>query len=139
MIGSLGPVVFETSSEKLRTFDNFKRSGSGRWARHEIMHQKPKREFLGPGDEQISFTVRFDVAFGVNPADEIFVLRFLRDQGIAVPLVLNGRPVSYESLWVIETINESWTKIDNRGRLLAAEVELTLSEYVPPPPPEVTV
>lgn len=130
-------MVFETSSERIKTFSEFKRSGSGRWGKHEIMLQKPTKEFIGPGDEQISFTVRFDVTFGVNPADEIYVLRFIRDQGIAVPLILNGRPVSYESLWVIETINESWTKIDNRGRLLAAEVELTLSEYVPPPP-EVT-
>lgn len=130
MIGTLGPVVFETSTTKLRTFSNFKRSGSGRWAVHEIMHQKPKREFLGPADEQITLSVKLSAAFGVNPSDELYVLRWMRDNGIAVPLVFDGRPVS-ENLWVIESLAEAWTNVDNRGRLLTAEADLTLVEYVP--------
>lgn len=132
MIGSLGPVVFETSSERIRTFTDFKRSGSARWGKHEIMLGKPVKEFLGPGDEQITFSVRLDVSLGVNPTDELFILRFIRDNGLAMPLILNGRPVS-ENLWIIESLNENWKYVDNEGRLLAAEVELTISEYVPPP------
>ncbi|NLT94874.1 MAG: phage tail protein [Clostridia bacterium] len=129
MIGSFGPVVFETSTKRIRTFDDFKRSGSARWATHELMGRKPLREFLGPGLEQISFTIRLDVSLGVNPAHELTVLRLMRDQGMAFPLILEGRPLIVGSSWVIESMNETWLRVDNRGRLLAVEVELTLSEY----------
>jgi hypothetical protein len=131
MIGTLGPVVFETSTERIRTFDDFKRSGSGRWATHEIMRRKPAREFLGPGAEQISLSMRLDASLGISPANELYILRFLRDNGVAVPFILNGEPVS-ENYWVIESISENWRTVDNRGRLLVAQVEVSLSEYVTP-------
>ena len=117
MIGSLGPVVFEASMNKVCTFDNLNRSGSSRWADHEIMRKKPVKEFLGPGAEQITLSIKLDVSFGVNPSNELFVLRFLRDQGIAVPLIMAGQPVSYASLWVIESLSEAWTNVDNKGNL----------------------
>jgi hypothetical protein len=53
----------------------------------------------------------------------------MRDEGMDFPLILNGRPLTIGSTWVIESMNETWLHIDNRGRLLVAEVELTLSEY----------
>ena len=129
MIGSLGFIVFETSRERIRTFNDLKRSGNARWATHEIMGQKPVLEFLGPGAEQISLTMRFDITLGVKPADMLATLRATRDVGLATPFILGGKPVS-DNLWVIESINESWQHIDNAGRLLVAEVEVVLLEYV---------
>ena len=102
MIGTLGDVVFETSSEKIRTFDGMKRSGSARWATHDIMAHKPVLEFLGSGMEQISFSMRFDVSLGINPAAELETLRGLRDAGEASQLILNGKPIG-EHKWVIES------------------------------------
>lgn len=129
MIGSLGFIVFETSRERIRTFHDLKRSGNARWATHEIMGQKPVLEFLGPGAEQISLTMRFDITLGVKPADMLTTLRATRDVGLATPFILGGKPVS-DNLWVIESINESWQHIDNQGRLLVAEAEVVLLEYV---------
>ncbi len=131
MIGTLGDVVFETSSEKIRTFDGMKRSGSARWATHDIMAHKPVLEFLGSGMEQISFSMRFDVSLGINPAAELETLRGLRDAGEASQLILNGKPIG-EHKWVIESLSENWERIDNLGRLLVATVDITLKEYVPP-------
>lgn len=139
MIGSLGSVVFETSSNKVRTFSDFKRSGSGRWEKHDIILKKPKREFLGPGEEQVTLNIKLDSALGLNPSKELYMLRFLRDNGYAVPFILDGKPVSLitfdnlTNLWVIESVNESWKTVDNKGRLLCAEVQLTIAEYIPPP------
>ena len=47
-IGSLGNVVFEVSSEKVKTLRDMQRQGSARFATHEIIGKKPLREFLGP-------------------------------------------------------------------------------------------
>ena len=89
MIGTLGDVVFETSSEKIRTFDNMKRDGSARWTAHEVMSNKPVLEFIGPDIEQISFSMRLDVALGINPTAELETLREVRDKGEAVKLILD--------------------------------------------------
>ena len=131
MIGTLGNIVFETSNEKIRTFDNMKRAGSARWATHEIMNNKPVLEFIGPDVEQISFSMRLDVSLGINPAAELETLRGVRDKGEAVKLVLEGKPVT-EHKWVIENLSENWERIDNQGRLLVATVDVSLKEYVPP-------
>ena len=129
MIGTLGEVVFEVSASKVKTFDSMKRSGSGRWATHEIIGQKPVMEFLGPGIEQISFNMRFDVFLGINPSDELVVLRQMRDAGEAVTLILEGQPVT-DNLWVIESLSEDYPAIDNTGRILIANVDVSLKEYV---------
>lgn len=130
MIGILGFVTFETSSRRIRTFNSLQRSGSSRWATHEIIGKKPVLEFLGPGVEQIAFEMRLDIALGVDPADSFMFLRWSRDNGFAMPFILGGQPVS-ENLWVIQSMNENWRNVDNRGKLLSAEAEITLMEYVP--------
>ncbi len=129
MIGSLGEVVFEVSESAIRTFDEYKRSGTGRWTAHEVIGQKPVLEFLGPDLEQISFTIRLDVALGLNPGQELAALRALRDGGRAVTLMLAGYPVTTNQ-WVVESLNESVTAMDNRGNILTASVEVALKEYV---------
>jgi phage protein U len=129
MIGTLGNVVFETSAEKVRTFSNFKRKNSARLATHELLGRKPVVEFIGPGIESISFTIRLDVLLGLNPLQEAKALRDLRDKGEAVELVIGGEPVS-ENLWVIEDMSEDWDCIDNQGNILVIELDISLKEYV---------
>jgi phage protein U len=131
MIGSLGFTVFETSSKRIRTFSDLKRSGSARWAYHELVLKKPALEFLGPDVEHISLNIKLNVALGVNPSESLLILRWTRDVGLAVPFILDGRPVS-NNLWVIESLEETWQHIDNRGRLLVAEADVNLLEYVRP-------
>ncbi|WP_213692121.1 phage tail protein [Aminobacterium sp. EBM-42] len=127
MIGSFDDVVFETSADKVRTPENFQRQGAARFGTHEVAGQKPVLEFMGPGLDSVTMTICFRVALGVNPRVEIDRLREMRDDGIYAPLILAGRPLG---TFVIESINETWSQIDNHGRLLRATVDLTLREYV---------
>ena len=131
-IGSLGKVVFETSEKKIRTFFDLKRSASARIGTHDLIGKKPILEFVGPGLEQISMNVRLDVSLGLNPADELKVLREMRDKGEIVKFILNGEPVT-ENYWLIEQISEDHRQIDNKGRLLIADLSITMKEYVKPP------
>lgn len=121
-------MVFEVSLERTRTFDNFSRSGSGRWATHEIIGQKPFLEFLGPGQEEISFTVRLDASQGVNPEEELKKLRKMRDSGEIAVLIIGGQPVT-ENFWVLESLQEQQKVFNGDGKLILASVELTLKEY----------
>jgi phage protein U len=128
LIGTLGDIVFEVSRDKVRTFDNLTRKGAARWATHDVVGKKPVREFIGQGLESISFTMHLSVSLGVNPLAEINKLRELRDKGTPMELVLNGTSIS-DNLWVLEDLSEDWRKLDNKGILLFADVDVSLQEY----------
>ncbi|QQE75727.1 phage tail protein [Brevibacillus composti] len=127
-IGTFGEIVFEVSSNKILTFNDFARSGSGRWSTHEINLQKPLPEFHGPGQEEISFSIRLDIQLGVNPEIELEKLRKMRDIGAIAYLIVGGRPVS-QNMWLLESFREQHKTHDGQGRLLAAIVDLSLKEY----------
>jgi hypothetical protein len=128
VIGSFGDVIFEVSTRRVRTFDNFARGGSGRWAEHEIINQKPVPEFTGPGLEEISFSVRLDANMGVNPESELKKLREMRDTGKVADLIIGGEPIS-ESMWVLESLREQHKVFSGNGRIIIATAELSLKEY----------
>lgn len=125
-IATFGPVVFETSADVIRTFDGLSRSGSARWAAHEVIGQAPITEYLGPELEEISLNIRLDVSFGINPIDEINLLRYLRATGEANTLVIGGQGMGQ---YVAISVQEEWTRVDRWGRLLIAAVALKLKEY----------
>lgn len=128
MIGSLGDIPFEVSSEKIRTFDELRRSGSARYAYHNRQGGKEQSEFLGPTLEDITMTIRLTVMGKVNPKKEVEALRELRDDGTAVLFILNGEPqgVGY---WNIVGMSEEHKIVDAQGRTLHLDVSLTLKEY----------
>lgn len=129
MIGSLGPVVFIVSADVLRTFTDFTRSSSGRYAQHEILGKKPLTQFIGPGLDTVSFSMRFDARYGINPRKELDQLTDLDRKGKALPLIIGGKGIGV-GLWVIKGLEQSWNQVDNRGNVLVATVNITLEEYV---------
>ncbi|WP_068775782.1 phage tail protein [Paenibacillus sp. FJAT-26967] len=129
MIGSLGEMVFVANAETIRTFDDFKRSIAGRWAKHDILSKKPKSQRIGPGLDTISFTMRFDVRYGINPRKEMDRLVGLERDGKAMALTIGGKGVGV-GLWIITSIEQPWEIIDNQGNVLKASVNISLEEYV---------
>ena len=129
MIGYLGDVVFEVSADKVRTFDDLKRSGSARFASHDLIGRKPLLEFGGPGLDTISFTVTLASWLGVKPEEEVETLRNMRDEGMAVDFVLNGKPQG-EGLWAVESVSEESKYITQDGVENFIKCSLTLKEYV---------
>lgn len=128
-LGSFGEVVFEVSSERIRTFDNFTRKSADRWASHEIIGQKPKSEFLGPGLDQITFTMRFDVQHGTNPRTEMENLMIMSRAGQTAELTIGGKGLGVNQ-WKIVSLDQKWEVIDSQGNLLRSELDVTLEEYV---------
>lgn len=128
-IGSFSDIVFEVSAEKMRTLDDFSRSASGRWAIHEIIGQKPKSEFLGPSLDTISFKMRFDVQFGVNPKAEMDKLLIMCRAGHAETLIVGGEILGVDK-WVIKEVTQNWLHHDGQGRCIVGEADVKLEEYV---------
>lgn len=125
MIGSLGDIVFETSSSLVRTWDRLEQNQEARFAEHNIIDQKPKLQHLGPALNQ--FSMRLTLHEGLSdPQAEIDALTALRKAGDPVRLVIGGRS---EGLVVVLTIRVLDKARDNQGRLWSAELELRLKEY----------
>jgi len=130
VLGTFGDVVFEVSSQRIHTFNDFTREASARFEEHQRILQKPKLEFLGPEADQITFRMRFDVSFGITDvkAEMDKLLRKCRE-GKAETLLIGGvRYGLYK--WVVESVRQTMKVFDGQGRLISGEVEATLREYV---------
>jgi hypothetical protein len=120
-------VVFEVSAEKVRTIHDMARSATARWAQHEIIGQKPTPEFTGPDADTISFSMRFDVSFGVNPKQEMDKLLIMCRSGQAETLII-GEPLGVYK-WVITSVRQNWLKTDGRGYPIVGVADVTMQEY----------
>lgn len=125
MIGSLGNAVFQVSTDRVFTFRNLVRSGTVRLEEHNVIGEKPIIEYIGPGLDQVSFSIRLDLFLGVDPEKELEKIREARELGQEIPLIIGGK---YWGRWVITQANETHSRHDGAGRLLVAEVALTLRE-----------
>lgn len=129
MVGSLGDVIFEVSSESVKTFDDLKMQLSAKFAQHDIHGGKGLLEFTGLGPTQLSFKVSLAASLGITPKDELAALREILEKGKAIPFVLDGEPQGWH-LWVIENLSEDHKVLDKVGTLILAEVSLSLKEYI---------
>lgn len=127
-VGSMGDIPFVVTYGKIRTFSDYGRSGSGRWAKHDLIGRKPVMEFLGPDVEKVSMNIQLRTDHGINPESELGRLRKMRDTGAVFPFILGGAPVS-DNYWLLEDIGENVSYWRAGGKILSVSVDITLTEY----------
>lgn len=127
-VGSMGVIPFVVTYGKIRTFSDYGRSGSGRWAKHDLIGRKPVMEFLGPDVEKVSMKIQLRTDHGINPESELGRLRKMRDTGAVFPFILGGAPVS-DNYWLLEDIGENVSYWRAGGKILSVSVDITLTEY----------
>lgn len=120
-------VVFQASADLIRTWHDAKRTVAARWHEHEVHLAKPRSEFLGPGLDAITFSMRFDAAHGVVPRDELRDLRKLCGTGEILQFTIGGELVGD---FTLRDVADEWKSFDARGVLLIAIASITLKEYV---------
>lgn len=128
-IGSFNELVFEVSSDLVRTYRDFQRETKARYATHELVNRTSVIEYLGREPDAITFTMNFNSRLGVKPAEEISTLRRLCQDHIADQLIL-GNKVCGDNLWVIESVTEEVEATDHFGQVMAASAKVTMREYV---------
>ena len=127
-VGSMGDIPFVVTYGKIRTFSDYGRSGSGRWAKHDLIGRKPVMEFLGPDVEKVSMKIQLRTDHGINPESELGRLRKMTDTGAVFPFILGGAPVS-DIYWLLEDIGENVSYWRAGGKILSVSVDITLTEY----------
>jgi hypothetical protein len=129
-IGNLGKlIVFEVSSDKVLTFHDMTQTVSGRWTQHSVIGGKPESEYLGSGQRSITLPIFLSVMHGVRPRSTIEKIEQAAESGETFSFVVGGKKVG-NNQWVISSVSESWGEIIKDGKLVSANLTLTLSEYV---------
>ena len=136
IVGYMGSIPFVTSRKYLQTFDEYQRNSEGRWAKHDIIGQKPVLEFLGPDTEKISMKIQLRRDHGVNPEATLNQLRQMRDTGEAFPLVLGSKVIGRlpegtgqeAALWVLKGVTED-VKHWAGGNMYIVDATVTLEEH----------
>ena len=127
-IGYMGDIVFFSSDSYLLTPAKFKRSGSARWAEHDVVLNKPVSQFVGQNLETVSFKLHLIKYHGVDPDEQLRKLREMRDTGKVFPLIIGGKPVT-QNYWRIESLSEDETYYDAYGKLIQCTADISLKEY----------
>ena len=128
-IGNWGKdIKFSVNSMKQLTFTGFQRSVSGRWTKHSILNRKPKVEFQGPDTSSVPMELVLAASHGVRPRNTIRALERACENGTAAYLFVGGKKVGSNKMY-LESINETWDEIWNKGELARATLSLTFSEY----------
>ena len=128
-IGAFSDLVFECSSERVFTFDDYKRESKARYAKHELINQSPALEFLGADVGEITFSMIFSDSLGVDPAQEAQRVRDLCEYGVADFLII-GNEVFGDNMWVIERFEEEAKAFDESARIILSSIKVTPKEYV---------
>lgn len=127
--GNFGKLIsFTTSDKKILTFTGFKREGDARWKEHALIGKKPRKQFLGPGTDTVTFSIVLDARHGVKPRDTLLEIIKYRDTGKADHLVINGSKVCSTKMVITKT-SDTWDEVWNKGELIRATIEITLEEY----------
>lgn len=129
-IGHIGKtVVFETSDAKILNFKKMQRTVKGRWASHSRIGKKPKKQFLGPDADQLTFTITLNAEHGIKPRKTVENIEKLIRTGKPQTVVIGSRKVGTNQ-YAITEISESWDTILNRGEVVKITCEITLEEYL---------
>lgn len=128
-IGSLGSgIIFETSDRRILTFNKFVQKISGRWSTHDVIGEKPKSEFNGPGLRKVTFSIVLDAHLGVKPRKTMENMERMVERGEVEPLVVGSKRVG-DGKWKMTDISEAWDYLYSRGEVVRATVDISLEEY----------
>lgn len=130
VIGHIGKtVVFETSDAKILNFKKMQRTVKGRWVSHSRVGKKPKKQFLGPDADQLTFTITLNAEHGVKPRKTVENIEKLIRTGKPQTVVIGSKKVG-SNKYAITEISESWETILNRGEVVKITCDITLEEYL---------
>lgn len=129
MIGTLGEVSFNCSSEQFKTFKDLSISNSARVGQHDNLQGKPRLEFIAPGLDKVTLKLSWGIEGRVNSLEAIKPLEKARDEGEILLFMLGSKLVG-SGRYMVTDISKSKQRIDNRGNVLSADFSITLQEYV---------
>lgn len=130
MIGNIGKtVIFETSDQRILNFTKFNRTVKGRWASHDRVGKKPRKQFLGPDVDSLTFTIELNAEHGVKPRETLKKIEKLVTKGTPQKVVIGCKAFG-NSRYVITEVSADFQRILNAGEVTKITCDITMEEYV---------
>ena len=120
-------VVFEVSSNVIKTFNNMKINKSVAYTTHKIHGHKAVPEMTGLEADTITFEILLSAYLGVNPKRELDKLETFMKNGTIVYLVLGDKIVG---TWVIKSMPYNIEYVYKEGDITQAKATISLIEAV---------
>lgn len=114
---------------KCLTFENFRREVSNRTTEHSRILRKPKVQFDGPALSTMTFTIRFSAGLGVNPRQMLQELETCVRLAKLGYFIVGTKKIGKHK-YLITNASESWDEIIKNGKLVSANVDITMKEYL---------
>jgi len=124
----MGDVVMTVSALRYRTFDEFTHNALGRWAVHEVVNHKPKAEFIGPGQNEITMIAQVARWLGVDPIEEYSKIGVMILEGRHFPLFIGEQKIG-NGEWYVESNESVFKYINSAGVIQYIEMNTQLKEY----------
>lgn len=128
-VGVLGDIIFQVSSNVIKTFDNLQWSGSARYSEHNRHMTNALTEFTGIDPDTISFDIELSVYLGVEPMNELVKIWTYERSGKPLSLVI-GEKAYGKYKWTIKSHKIKMKNYDKRGNVTGASVSVDLLEYL---------
>ena len=106
--GSLGDIVFETSSGRVFTPQSFSMNRETRFEDHEVQGAFPRPEYLAPSLASASLTLTLRRDLGCDPAEEAQKLEEMAINGEVLRLIIAGKNLGK---WTIRKVDQSWRSL----------------------------
>lgn len=129
MIGCLGDIPFEVSSNAIVTPKNMKWSGSARYATHQRHGGDSLTEFLGNDPDRFTFKILLSAYLGVSPMKMMTKIFEYRRTGQSLCLVIGDKAYG-KYRWTIVSHDAELTTTDGAGNITSMTVSITLQEYL---------
>lgn len=123
--GSFGSIIFEASSERIRTWDGFQQTHRADFAEHEVIDAPERLEFTGRKGRELGLEVLLNIRF-LDVQAEIEAFREILETGEPQVLIIGGVPLGD---YVLTEVQEGRNHADGHGRPISARLRLKLREY----------
>lgn len=128
-VGALGDIIFQVSSDTVKTFENMQWSGSARYSQHNRHLTNALTEFTGIDPDTMSFDMELSEYLGVDVMPELVKIWVAERNGKPLSLVIGERPYG-KYKWTIKSHKIKLKTYDRRGNMTGASVSVDLLEYL---------
>lgn len=129
VIGCLGDIPFEVSSNTVQTINNMKWSGSAKYALHQIHAGDAIAEFVGNDPDKFTFDMILSAFLGINPTTLMDKIDAYKREGRTLTLVIGDKAYG-RYRWSIINFDTRMQYTDGSGNVLSMTVKITLQEYL---------
>lgn len=128
MTGTLGDVFFTVNSDRIMTPSDVSGTSGSDWASHDLVHDKPKSEWIGPKLQTYKFKILLRSQDGIYPWKEMKKLQAMAEGNGAYYFILDGTAVGYKPFKVVSA-DVDWKAVQY-GYLTECEMSIELEEYL---------